>query len=527
MYIYLVDERVTKSWAEVLKKLKGIFGPDFKVFDEGYAHLDLSLLLIAWELQYVRNNFPEEQKEKIGNSILKIIEEWDNGNYSLAEVNDYLQMDSKDMSSRLLLRLIRDEKKFAFYKISEIDLRRTWEIIKSLTGVASFAVGMTPNDILDSISDSYYKAEALRILQNDPEYQALSKKLQELKDALPKKRTLASLKKFCIDSSAISTPLTTRKQIKLKPREPKPIVYQRENMDLPVDNHSSVKSPPTSQVPEKATISKLDKQLPFPLPRISGNLPIDTPLTRPVKHLTPVKKERLTWTNDRITAPIGKSKVAMDVPTQVRSSKRNGGLRGGKWMKNWKVPAVILALVCFGGYLALVSIYWGMGTTLFIGDFAYDKSDILDILSILWTVIMLVAAIWLLLVIPWKRIQIKLRSYDGMRNWKVPGIILTLLILAMAFRWSIVSSQVNAITSKISSTVKFQKDNWNSALYKLVYTTDGKYSKNMVNSPPVGISSESLTFVWVGLTGGSIIWLLYAVSKTKKKDTNENNSINT
>lgn len=105
-----------------------------------------------------------------------------------------------------------------------------------------------------------------------------------------------------------------------------------------------------------------------------------------------------------------------------------------------------------------------------------------------------------------------------MKNWRLPGIILILLILAMAFRWSIVSSQVNIISSKISSTVKFKKDNWNSALYKQLYTTDGKYSENMVNGSPIGINSESLTFIWGGLTGVNVIWLLYAVSKTKKKE---------
>ena len=184
----------------------------------------------------------------------------------------------------------------------------------------------------------------------------------------------------------------------------------------------------------------------------------------------------------------------------------------GEGMKNWKIPAVILALVFFGGYWVFKVIF-GMGTTLFIGEFAYDIKDVLDNLVILWSMIMVVTVIWLLLVLPWKRMKIKLRSYELMKNWKVPGIILLLLILAMTFRWSIVSSQVNTITTKISSTVKFQKDNWNNVLYKQLYTTDGKYSENMVNVSSIGINSESLTFIWTGLTGGNVIWLLYAVGK--------------
>ena len=101
MYIYLIDERVREFWEEVLLKLKEIFGPDFEVVDELYARFDLFLLLIAWELGYVRNNFPEEQKEKINNSIQKNIEEWDNADYSFAEVNGYIvQLDCKDMPNK-------------------------------------------------------------------------------------------------------------------------------------------------------------------------------------------------------------------------------------------------------------------------------------------------------------------------------------------------------------------------------------------------------------------------------------------
>lgn len=63
-----------------------------------------------------------------------------------------------------------------------------------------------------------------------------------------------------------------------------------------------------------------------------------------------------------------------------------------EWMKNWKIPAVILALVYFGGYLVF-NVNLGMGTTLFIGEFAYDIKDILGILVILWIVIMVTTVI--------------------------------------------------------------------------------------------------------------------------------------
>ena len=59
--------------------------------------------------------------------------------------------------------------------------------------------------------------------------------------------------------------LLTKADVKLKPREttPKP-------KPLPIQ-------------PQRTTLS--------------GSLPVDTPLARPIKKLTPVKKERLTWTN--------------------------------------------------------------------------------------------------------------------------------------------------------------------------------------------------------------------------------------
>lgn len=72
-------------------------------------------------------------------------------------------------------------------------------------------------------------------------------------------------------------------------------------------------------------------------------------------------------------------------------------------MKNWKIPAIILPLLVLGGYFALASI---SGGTLFIGEYAYDISgSIQNILAVSWLAIMLATAIWLLLVLPWKRMK--------------------------------------------------------------------------------------------------------------------------
>jgi apolipoprotein N-acyltransferase len=172
-------------------------------------------------------------------------------------------------------------------------------------------------------------------------------------------------------------------------------------------------------------------------------------------------------------------------------------------MKSWKVPAVILPCVCFGGYFALVSINWG--------------GDTLDILSALWAVLIVGTVIWLLLALPWRKIKITLMNCGLIRNWKVSGIILVLLILAMAFRWSTISSQTTS-----TAVLKHVQDNWNGAVYEQQYPTKGGYNETIVkDSTLITTSSQGLTYIWGFVLVGSILWLLIAVSKTKKVDDNK------
>lgn len=74
-------------------------------------------------------------------------------------------------------------------------------------------------------------------------------------------------------------------------------------------------------------------------------------------------------------------------------------------MKNWKVPAIILVLVSFASYWVF-RINGGMGTTLYIGPYAYTINA--GLLDALWIGIGAIG-IWLLLVIPWKRLKINLK----------------------------------------------------------------------------------------------------------------------
>lgn len=167
-------------------------------------------------------------------------------------------------------------------------------------------------------------------------------------------------------------------------------------------------------------------------------------------------------------------------------------------MNNWKVPAVILPIVSFGGFFLLDNL---------------DKSGYLlsDTLIYSWFILIAVPVIWLF-VLSWKRVKNKSFMSNGLiENWKVPAIILVLLIIAMAFRWSTVSSQT---TSR--ATIKHKQDNWNGAVYQQYYPTSGVYNEKLVRYPPSSIRSQDLTILWGVTLTGSILWLLFAVSRTKK-----------
>ena len=173
-------------------------------------------------------------------------------------------------------------------------------------------------------------------------------------------------------------------------------------------------------------------------------------------------------------------------------------------MKNWKIPAVILPLLFFGWILACDIIYQSMDTNSF------------DSLVILWFMIILANFVWLLFVFPWKRIKVKLKKNNNrlIGNWKIPTIILVLLIIAMTFRWSTISSQT---TSK--AVLKHVQDNWSGTVYEQSYPIKGGYNEKIVRHQTlISFNSQDLTVIWGLSLTGSIIWLLIAVSKTKKED---------
>ncbi|SDG47187.1 hypothetical protein [Desulfosporosinus hippei] len=94
-----------------------------------------------------------------------------------------------------------------------------------------------------------------------------------------------------------------------------------------------------------------------------------------------------------------------------------------------------------------------------------------------------------------------------MKNWKVPGVILVLLMLAIAFRWNI-DKNTNG-----STVVKYSTDRWNGAVY-YERLSSSDHSKRMIQSQSIAMdwySSKSLTVIWGVLTCGSVIWLLFTI----------------
>ena len=150
---------------------------------------------------------------------------------------------------------------------------------------------------------------------------------------------------------------------------------------------------------------------------------------------------------------------------------------------------------------------------------------------------------------------------EGMKNWRVPAVVLVLLIMAMAFRWGSISSSTNN-----GIATKTLVDRWNGAIWQEtikngnyddkivspswfesmrkpieeqvnylepVYSNplpnnrfaslvkDVKYvsKTEIIQKPPLPIywiSSNGITKIWGWLIGVNVIWLLYAVGKTKR-----------
>ena len=151
---------------------------------------------------------------------------------------------------------------------------------------------------------------------------------------------------------------------------------------------------------------------------------------------------------------------------------------------------------------------------LFNGNLDSPINDVIGILAIFWMAVIPVTVIWLLLVFPWKGMKNKLRSSEKIKNWKLPGVILVLLIVAMVFRWGSLGSR-----TVDSNTDKYKVDHWTGEIYKDSFTSSGFQETIEYRA---SFDSEPLTEIWKYALGTDVIWLLYAVSNLKRKDDKDN-----
>jgi hypothetical protein len=154
-----------------------------------------------------------------------------------------------------------------------------------------------------------------------------------------------------------------------------------------------------------------------------------------------------------------------------------------------------------------------------------------------------------------------------MRNWKIPAIVLVLLVLAMVFRWDNVASTTNN-----GVIIQTSKDRWIGAVWQTTIK-NGSYNRSIITpswiesmrtpdekqvevqepvytevpsdknnryyylfptetkvtyvaktktikvppEPIYWLSSNGLTKVWFYLVGAIILWLLMGLYKNKKK----------
>jgi hypothetical protein len=133
---------------------------------------------------------------------------------------------------------------------------------------------------------------------------------------------------------------------------------------------------------------------------------------------------------------------------------------------------------------------------------------------------------------------LKIKERDNMKNWKVPGIILVLLIIAMTFRWQTVKTNftgdtktelvpddnpfsdklVPKVTAIENTMTKVVEDRWNGSVWDEEATVS-RHTKTLIAAPWIPLAdSDTLTIVWYSLAGLDLIWLIFTLSKKRNKE---------
>jgi len=78
-----------ETWQETYASLRGAFGEEFTVQDEGMAAFDLFLASMACDIKSLKNLFPPGQANRIRKHILKYVRSPEYGDYAIDELREY------------------------------------------------------------------------------------------------------------------------------------------------------------------------------------------------------------------------------------------------------------------------------------------------------------------------------------------------------------------------------------------------------------------------------------------------------
>jgi len=88
-FVLNIIRMVKRSWPTIYENFKEIFKEKFVIENEEMAIFDLTLAIIAQELQAVKNLFSKDQAERIRRWVLKCINTKDWGKYVINEIKKY------------------------------------------------------------------------------------------------------------------------------------------------------------------------------------------------------------------------------------------------------------------------------------------------------------------------------------------------------------------------------------------------------------------------------------------------------
>ena len=98
-----------------------------------------------------------------------------------------------------------------------------------------------------------------------------------------------------------------------------------------------------------------------------------------------------------------------------------------------------------------------------------------------------------------------------MKTWKLPAIILGILILAFVFRWD------NTASSTSDGVItKYKVDRWNGDTWQETFSNSG-HTLKCIDYNRSGHDAENQILLWYILVALDSVWLLLALKGFKKK----------